>query len=222
MNDKTQTQGGDPLGNLLVAQACAEPATAVAAPPARWRARPWARCATHGPEEIAAWGCPHCVAELRRDNERMREALQRLADWGGLPGGARYSGSVAAEVMDWFRGGMAGPLPPLADWAGPARPGTPGSAAAAEPQPDDDLAVAGGEGAAPQLVSEGSACPRRGCDGRMVAGTALQQTLSPGAPDFPGDDGPDAVVTMSPGGPGRLVACWKCAVCGHSVSKGAD
>ena len=29
------------------------------------------------------------------------------------------------------------------------------------------------------------------------------------------------VVTMSPGGPGRIVPCLKCSACGHSVTDGA-
>lgn len=33
-----------------------------------------------------------------------------------------------------------------------------------------------------------------------------------GAPDFPGG----AVVTLSPGGPGKLVDCLKCPKCGFS------
>ena len=56
-------------------------------------------------------------------------------------------------------------------------------------------------------------CSRPRCDGDMVQGFAMQQTYS-GVPDFPGG----AVVTMSPGGPGRLIGCWKCAVCGWSVT----
>lgn len=54
---------------------------------------------------------------MREDNERMKSALQRLADWGGLPGCDHYSGTIAADVMAWVRGGMAGPLPPLPEWA---------------------------------------------------------------------------------------------------------
>ena len=85
--------------------------------PAAWKPRKWAQCDTHGPEEQAAWGCPHCVAELRTENRRLLDALQRLADWGGLPGSDRYSGTIAEDAMRWFRDGMAGPLPPLPDWA---------------------------------------------------------------------------------------------------------
>lgn len=64
-----------------------------------------------------------------------------------------------------------------------------------------------------QWVLEGlpSTCPR--CPGTMLPGKALAQTFS-GTPDFPGHE----VVTISPGGPGELVDCLKCNICGHSVS----
>ena len=52
----------------------------------------------------------------------------------------------------------------------------------------------------------------RRCGGRMKRGIALEQTYT-GSPDFPGGE----VVTMSPGGPGRLVECMKCERCGWSV-----
>lgn len=52
----------------------------------------------------------------------------------------------------------------------------------------------------------------RRCGGRMKRGIALEQTYT-GSPDFPGGK----VVTMSPGGPGRLVECMKCEKCGWSV-----
>lgn len=58
-------------------------------------------------------------------------------------------------------------------------------------------------------------CPRDGAE--LRPGIAIQQTYTAGAPDFPGPIGPDDVVTMSPGGPGRLVRCWKCPACGWSV-----
>lgn len=54
---------------------------------------------------------------LRTENTGMRDALQRLADWGGLPGSKGYNGMITAEVIQWFRGGMAGPLPSLPEWA---------------------------------------------------------------------------------------------------------
>ena len=54
----------------------------------------------------------------------------------------------------------------------------------------------------------------RKCGGIMEAGFATGQTFTAGAPDFPGADH----VTMSAGGPGRLVPCWKCTACGWSVT----
>lgn len=54
----------------------------------------------------------------------------------------------------------------------------------------------------------------RRCGGNMVPGLALAQTYT-GLPDFPGDS---RAVTMSPGGPGKLVPCLKCVKCGHSVT----
>lgn len=56
-------------------------------------------------------------SRMREDNERLRQALERLRAWGGLPGGDHYSGTVAADVMRWVRGGMSGPLPPMPEWA---------------------------------------------------------------------------------------------------------
>lgn len=53
----------------------------------------------------------------------------------------------------------------------------------------------------------------RKCAGDMKPGKAIQETYT-GAPDFIGG----AVVTMSPGGPGRLVDCLKCSICGWSIS----
>ena len=50
----------------------------------------------------------------------------------------------------------------------------------------------------------------------MRPGVAIAQTYT-GSEDFPGGD----VVTMSPGGPGRMIECMKCDTCGHSVSSTA-
>ena len=50
------------------------------------------------------------------------------------------------------------------------------------------------------------------CGGSLKPGIALQQTAT-GAPDF--QDG--EVVTLSAGGPGRLIGCLKCEACGWSV-----
>ena len=51
----------------------------------------------------------------------------------------------------------------------------------------------------------------------MKPGKAIEQTYT-GIPDFIGGD----VVTMSPGGPGRLIDCMKCVECGWSVTKGPE
>lgn len=60
----------------------------------------------------------------------------------------------------------------------------------------------------------GDACEAcRKCGGEMKPSKAIAQTLT-GRPDFPGKE----VVTISPGGPGRLIDCMKCEKCGHSVT----
>lgn len=51
------------------------------------------------------------------------------------------------------------------------------------------------------------------CGGEMKQGKALMQTVS-GSPDFSGGE----IVTLSPGGPGKLIDCVKCGDCGHSIS----
>lgn len=61
------------------------------------------------------------------------------------------------------------------------------------------------------LANDVSRC--RKCGGQMKPGKAIQQTYT-GMPDFPNG----AVVTLSAGGPGRLVDCDKCEKCGHSVA----
>lgn len=54
----------------------------------------------------------------------------------------------------------------------------------------------------------------RKCGGPMHDdGKAIEQTYS-GTPDFSGGE----VVTVSAGGPGRLVDCRKCGACGWSVT----
>ena len=55
------------------------------------------------------------------------------------------------------------------------------------------------------------------CGHRMWPGIAMGQTWSAGIPDFPGQD---VCITMSPGGPGRVIDCMKCPQCGYSVSIG--
>jgi len=52
------------------------------------------------------------------------------------------------------------------------------------------------------------------CHTPMQTGIAIQQTYT-GTPDFLGGE----VVTMSPGGPGKLIDCLKCPQCGWSVTK---
>ena len=51
------------------------------------------------------------------------------------------------------------------------------------------------------------------CGGIMRQGIAMGQTWSAGIPDFPGQD---TCITMSPGGPGRVIDCMKCEACGWS------
>jgi len=52
------------------------------------------------------------------------------------------------------------------------------------------------------------------CQVPLLPGKAMESTVR-GIPDFPGGR---CVVTLSPGGPGRLVECLKCPHCGWSVS----
>lgn len=61
------------------------------------------------------------------------------------------------------------------------------------------------------LAADPGGCCR--CGGQMRQGVAMQSTLE-GVSDF--TDG--AVVTVSEGGPGRIVRCMKCAACGWSVA----
>ncbi len=49
----------------------------------------------------------------------------------------------------------------------------------------------------------------------MIHGQAIQQTFTSGIPDFPGDN---VCITLSPGGPGKLVDVLKCRDCGHSFT----
>lgn len=51
------------------------------------------------------------------------------------------------------------------------------------------------------------------CGGIMRPGIAMGQTWSAGIPDFPGQD---VCITMSLGGPGRVIDCMKCEACGWS------
>ena len=54
------------------------------------------------------------------------------------------------------------------------------------------------------------------CNGEMKPGKAFQSTFNSGMPDFPGDKN---VVTLSPGGPGKLIDCLKCVSCGWSMTE---
>jgi hypothetical protein len=58
-------------------------------------------------------------------------------------------------------------------------------------------------------------CPK--CNTEMTDGLAIENTWV-GKPDFIGDT---RCVTMSPGGPGKLIECVKCHECGFSLTKGA-
>jgi len=65
----------------------------------------------------------------------------------------------------------------------------------------------------PQVVDRrANRCKK--CEGDMQPGVAIQNTLT-GMPDFPGDR---HAVTLSPGGPGKLIDCMKCTACGWSVT----
>lgn len=54
----------------------------------------------------------------------------------------------------------------------------------------------------------------RKCAGEMRPGIAIGQTFTAGLPDDLGGD----VQTMSAGGPGCVIDCWKCVDCGWSVT----
>jgi len=55
-------------------------------------------------------------------------------------------------------------------------------------------------------------CPKRGCAGTMRKGIATGQTVT-GIGDFRQSD---AICTISPGGPGKIIPALKCDKCGHS------
>lgn len=56
----------------------------------------------------------------------------------------------------------------------------------------------------------------RKCKTDMVLGIATAQTYVVGMPDFPNDT---RASTFSAGGPGKVIDCWKCPDCGHSVTQ---
>lgn len=66
------------------------------------------------------------------------------------------------------------------------------------------------ESKAPRLVR---ICAK--CLTDMRPGIALAQTYT-GIGDF---NDRDDVVTLSPGGPGEVIHCWKCPACGWSVTR---
>jgi len=58
-------------------------------------------------------------------------------------------------------------------------------------------------------------CPKKGCEGTMKKGIAMGQTYT-GMGDFRQSD---AICTVSPGGPGKIISALKCDKCGYSVTK---
>lgn len=56
------------------------------------------------------------------------------------------------------------------------------------------------------------------CGYQMTKGIALKQSAT-GIPDFPGSG---EVVTLSPGGPCKLIDCIKCKECGWSIEHGGQ
>ena len=56
----------------------------------------------------------------------------------------------------------------------------------------------------------------RECGAEMAPGQALANTLSCGAPDFPGDGPESKGQTLSYSGRSKLIGVWKCPDCGHS------
>lgn len=55
------------------------------------------------------------MEKLADDNERLREALRRVHEWGSLSDG--YSYTVANDVKVWFKAGACGELPSLPAYA---------------------------------------------------------------------------------------------------------
>lgn len=62
----------------------------------------------------------------------------------------------------------------------------------------------------------GDAATCRRCGSPMQPGIATAQTLT-GIGDF---HGRDEAVTLSPGGPGKVIPCRKCPACGWSLTGG--
>ena len=56
----------------------------------------WWRCATHGPGKLNEWGCPNCVAELRRWKSTNAPRLEVLAE---LLSAAQKEAHAAREAI---------------------------------------------------------------------------------------------------------------------------
>lgn len=67
----------------------------------------------------------------------------------------------------------------------------------------------------PAAIQDQSTTCRK-CGGQMRPGIATGQTYTAGTPDFPGDE---EAVTLSAGGPGKVIEAMKCSKCGWSVTK---
>lgn len=67
------------------------------------------------------------------------------------------------------------------------------------------------------LTTSVQAC--RKCGGTMKPGKATGQMLVGGMPDFPGDK---HAVTLTHGGPGKMIDCMKCVECGWSVTSDSE
>ncbi len=56
----------------------------------------WWHCDTHGPGKLSAWGCPDCVAELRRWKSTHAPRLEALE---GLLHAAQHEAAKGAEAI---------------------------------------------------------------------------------------------------------------------------
>jgi len=60
----------------------------------------------------------------------------------------------------------------------------------------------------------------RRCSVPMGKSTAIANTLVAGMPDFLNQVGVEVRgITVSYGGPGKVIPCWKCPKCGHSITR---
>ena len=69
------------------------------------------------------------------------------------------------------------------------------------------------------MASEEGEMKCKRCFAPMTYGKALLSTLVMGIPDFAGNTVNSRGQTLSAGGPGRLVSCFKCTACGYSVTQ---